>query len=96
MAPKPQYVHDLITSVRLLEDRVENLELDTENIETETGTLKDALEPLRRDVALINQQLAELTKRTEEWERRWWGIVTIMIGALLSLAAGLIVTLVRK
>jgi ABC-type phosphate transport system permease subunit len=36
------------------------------------------------------------TKKTEEWDRRRWGIVVLLAGTFLTSAAGLIVAWVKK
>jgi chromosome segregation ATPase len=61
-----------------------------------TDRLKDAVAEIRREAALTNQRLEALTKRMEEWERRWWALNLVLVGAVLSLASGLIVILVRR
>ena len=58
--------------------------------------LKDADAELRRENALTNHKVEALTKRLEEWERRWWALIFLLMGAVLTLASGLIVTLVRR
>jgi predicted nucleic acid-binding Zn-ribbon protein len=118
MPAKPQYIHDIDASVKLLtfgmddiRNRIAELsksldgaqqakhdlrpELHVE-LSTNNQALKDSLADLRHELALAKQQLADTNQRIEEWDRRWWGFVVVLIGALLSLASGLIVTLARK
>jgi hypothetical protein len=38
--------------------------------------------------------MSDQIKKTEEWDRRWWSIVALFVAALLSLASGLVVTIV--
>jgi len=54
------------------------------------------LAELRQQHALILQKLEVQQKRLEKWDTRLWGVVAITIGAVLSLAAGLIVALVKR
>lgn len=96
MPSKPQYVHDLITSVKLLEDQVRNLREESNDLGKKIDDLKETLDITRRDAAVTVKQVGEVRKRSDERENRWWGLILILIGALLSLASGLIVTLVRK
>ena len=51
---------------------------------------------LRQQNALLQQKLDEHLKRVEKWDTRFWGLIMVMVGALLSLSAGLIVVLVKK
>ncbi len=46
--------------------------------------------------AVLRQRFDDHLKRVETWSARLWALVSILIGAVLSLASGLIVTLVRK
>jgi len=57
---------------------------------------KDVIAEVRREAAVTNQKLEALSKRLDEWDRRLWGLVVLLIGAVLSLASGLIVVLVRR
>ncbi len=54
------------------------------------------LAELRQQHALLLQKLDEQQKRLEKWDTRLWGVVAITIGAVLSLAAGLIVALTKR
>jgi predicted RNase H-like nuclease (RuvC/YqgF family) len=51
---------------------------------------------LRQELALLRQQLADHLKRTEESDRRLWTMIGLVVGAVLALAANLIVAWVRK
>ena len=96
MPSKPQYAHELSSSVKLHEEQLRNLTHEATDLRTRQEALKDQVTDIRRDLAVVQQQLADQLRRIEEWDRRWWGLVTLLVGALLSLAAGLIVTLVKK
>lgn len=58
--------------------------------------LDQELAELRQQHALLLQKLDEQQKRLEKWDTRLWGVVAITIGAVLSLAAGLIVALTKR
>lgn len=58
--------------------------------------LKDGVAELRQELKLSQQALAEFSKRTDVWIGRAWALLMVLVGSLLSLAAGLIVTLARK
>jgi ribosomal protein L16 Arg81 hydroxylase len=98
--PRPDYYHDLNTNAEILKSRVKALEEGAEKRADELGkTLKeldDNNQQLSKEAAVLRQQMAEQTKRLDEWDRRLWGLVVVLIGAILSLASGLIVTLAKK
>ena len=94
MAARPQYVQELIAQVGLHEQQLDGLQdVTKDNIRVSEG-LKESLVQLRLEVAVINQKLAELTKRIEVWDGRIWSFVVLAIATLLSLASGLVVTVV--
>ena len=72
------------------------IELTVTETESPGRWPKTTVADLRRDMAVVQQQVAELTKRADEWDRRLWGLVAVAVGAALSLAAGLIVTLLKS
>jgi hypothetical protein len=54
------------------------------------------LAALRQENAVLRQLVQDHINQYQEWDRRRWGLITLLIGAVLSLASGLIVTLARK
>ena len=50
----------------------------------------------RQEIALLRQKLDDHLKRVEVWSGRLWALITVLIGAVLTLASGLIVTLAKK
>ena len=65
--------------------------------------LLDDLTAVRRELADARAEgqdrkrgVAELQRRADAADTRVWGLVTVRVGALLALAAGLIVALARK
>jgi len=55
-----------------------------------------AVAELRQENALLRQRLDDHLKRVETWSARLWTLVTVLVGAVLSLASGLIVILAKK
>ena len=51
---------------------------------------------LQKENALLRQRLDEHLTRVEKWDTRFWGLIVVLVGALLLLSAGLIVVLVKK
>ena len=66
----------------------------------ELTDLRRELAELRQETALLRQKIEDHLKRAETWDNRRWtvavGLVMAVLGAALSLASGLIVTLARK
>lgn len=56
----------------------------------------ETIAELRQENALLKQRLDDHLKRVETWAARLWTLVAVLVGAVLSLASGLIVTLARK
>jgi len=91
-------------------DRITEVERNTIVLQTEVIYLKQSLNDanilnreaesklteVRQEVAVLKQRLDEQTKRVEMWSNRLWGLISILIGAILALSSGLIVTLARK
>ena len=96
MPPKPNYYHELEALVRLLDERVEGLRHETGELKTAADDLRENMGKDRREMAISNERLETQIKRLDEWDRRLWGLVALVFGALLSLACGLIVTLATR
>ncbi len=69
---------------------------DDEKLLEEIKTLRVDLTEVQKDNALLRQRLDEHLTRVEKWDTRFWGLIVVLVGALLSLSAGLIVVLVKK
>ena len=62
-----------------------------------------ALATLDKENAVLRQSLAEQARRfddhvrrAEVWGQRWWALVPLLVGAVLTLCSGLVVALARK
>ena len=62
----------------------------------EIKSLRVDVTEMQKETALLRQRLDEHLKRVEKWDTRFWGLIVVLVGALLSLSAGLIVVLVKK
>jgi septal ring factor EnvC (AmiA/AmiB activator) len=71
-------------------------EKTTEELRTKILILEQDLNSVRQELKLSQHTLAEYSKRADVWLGRGWTVLTVLIGALLSLASGLIVTLARR
>ncbi len=67
--------------------------LDTQLLEAELlrsvariEQLERQIDPLRIENAVVKHEIAELKKAGDEWGRRLWGLVQILIGATVGAA----------
>lgn len=51
---------------------------------------------LRQENAVLKQLVQDHIAQYQEWDRRRWGLISLLIGAVFTLASGLIVTLAKK
>jgi chromosome segregation ATPase len=56
----------------------------------------EAVATLRQELAVLRQRFDDQARSHEVWANRAWGFFVVLIGAALSLASGLIVTLARR
>ena len=87
----------------VLEERVatgvtefKRLEMTDDKLLEEIKSLRVDVTEMQKETALLRQRLDEHLKRVEKWDTRFWGLIVVLVGALLSLSAGLIVVLVKK
>lgn len=85
-----------VRDVHLLKDRDERRVQDLDRLIAADAARQAEVATLRTENAVLKSRLDEQTKRFDTWAGRAWTLVTVLVGALLSLAAGLIVTLARK
>jgi type II secretory pathway component PulL len=85
-------------SERLVLARFENSELRAALAASEAKVVGLVADVARQDkeLALLRQQFDKHVKDVELWDGRRWGLLVVLVGAVLSLASGLIVTLARK
>lgn len=67
-----------------------------EKFRDEVIQLRSESADARQETALVKQLLQEHIKRFDLADSRRWALVILALGAIFSLATGLIVTLVRK
>lgn len=77
-------IHELELQITVLKERVESLN-------GEYAAVRD----LTKQVAVLQQQLGDMTKTRELWGQRGWAILTIGISAGVSLGAAILVALVN-
>ena len=75
-------IHELTVEIALLKERVETLRSEA------VPYLK-----MSTDIAVIQAQLAEMTKSKELWAQRGWAFLTVCVSSLLSLVVAILGTL---
>ncbi len=66
------------------------LALELNSLKERVATLQGEVEPIQqmaKQIAVIEHQLAEITKTKELWGQRGWMILTICLSALFSFLA---------
>ena len=91
-----EQVRELVQELKVLAERDENRRRELERITTKVDCMQVEIADLRRENAVLKQQLHDHVARYQEWERRRWSLIVLLVGAVLSLASGLIVTLAKK
>lgn len=62
----------------------------------DVAELKSETAHLRQENAVLKQQLQDHIKQVEVWDGRRWGLFVLLVGAVLSLSSGLVISLSRK
>jgi chromosome segregation ATPase len=97
MAQSPAERHREVTNtLSTLTERIDNVRNQIRDLHSFRDRSADDLNGLRRELDMLKQRLDDHLKRMEVWSGRLWALVVVLIGAVLSLASGLIVTLARK
>ena len=91
-----EQVNELATNQAVNNAREASIERDVAEVKALLEKQRYDVAELRQDNALLRQRLDEHLKRVEKWDTRFWGLIVVLVGALLSLSAGLIVVLVKK
>ena len=96
-------IHELRTELRVLVERDARREAELadrkvadEKRRQEIVELQKDLAASRQETAVLKQQLTDHVKQVEVWDGRRWAMFIVLIGAVLSLAAGLVVALAKK
>lgn len=89
-------LQELATQVSVLLERDVARTRELNDLNTLMQKERDERVRLQIENATLRQQLQDHIAQYQEWDRRRWGLIVMLIGAVLSLASGLIVTLARK
>lgn len=107
---QPERVRELEDNVRDLNSKSSALDALAEEFarqriaaDDKASAWVDKLASLDKENAVLKQTIAEQTRRFDEhvrraevWGQRWWALVPLLVGAVLSLCSALIVALARK
>jgi hypothetical protein len=95
---------EIAVSLATLTERLDNLrnqelgqlqkQLDEERA---AGRERDRqVSELRQENAVLKQLVQDHIAQYQEWDRRRWSLILALVGAVFTLASGLIVTLAKK
>ncbi len=97
MAKSPtEKISELRTEVEVLSERIEVQWREINTLTAEHKATSAKVQELSQELRLLVHRLDEHLERTEEWERRRWGLAGLLVGAILTFTANLIVALVRR
>ncbi len=97
MAKSPtELIRDLEKVVVALQQQLDHVGEKVEDGRPVHRDVERGLADVRQEVAILRQRLDDHLKRVEEWDRRRWMLYGLLIGAILSFVANLVVALVRK
>jgi uncharacterized coiled-coil DUF342 family protein len=91
-----QKIDELRVLATRLDERIENMRQADGRRDTGLEAVQESLAEVRESLAGLKQQTGELGRRVDRWSARGRSFISLLVGALLSLASGLIVTLARK
>jgi hypothetical protein len=91
-----EQIRELSIQVGILTERDATRRNEIDDLKAVVQKERDARVASDRENAALKQQLQDHIAQYQEWDRRRWGLIVMLIGAVLSLASGLIVTLARK
>lgn len=87
---------EITSTVGTITARIDELREEVGEQQSAREKLAEAVHELRRDVDLLKQRLEDHLKRVETWDSRRWALIVLLAGALLSLASGLVLLLLRR
>jgi hypothetical protein len=91
-----EQIRELTIEVEILRERDATRNRELDKLENDLNDERNARQRLEVEVSALKQQLQDHVKHTELSDARRWTLILALLGAALSLASGLIVTLARK
>ena len=89
-------LHEVELALRELRTTVDFLKDQAAGFAKLQEEFRDAVAALDKGNALLTQRLDDHVRRAEVWGQRWWALVPLLVGAVLTLCSGLVVALARK
>lgn len=97
MAKSPsEQLREIALELRTLRERDATRERDVVLLREEVVEERKARTSLEKENAVLKQLLQDHIKRVEVWDGRRWGLIVLLVGAVLSLSSGLVISLARK
>lgn len=97
MAKSPsEQLREIALELRTLRERDATRERDVVLLREEVAEERKARTSLEKENAVLKQQLQDHIKQVEVWDGRRWGLFVLLVGAVLSLSSGLVISLSRK
>jgi chromosome segregation ATPase len=98
-----EQIREMTVGLGVLEERVDTLLAEVKERRAADDKRRDEIADLRRELAavrqdnaVLRQQLQDHVAQYQEWDRRRWGLIVLLVGAVMSLTSGLVITLARK
>lgn len=91
-----ELIRELSNDVKVLLDRDRSRQSESERQNAQIEQLTRDLNAALKELAALRQRSDDEVRNRETWANRVWGLFVVLVGAVLSLASGLIVTLARK
>jgi hypothetical protein len=79
-----ELIRELSNLVHTLNERVDHLRGDLGRVEANHTKTAEAYAGLSTQLALLEQQVGDLRKASEEGGRRWWSLLPALVGALIG------------
>lgn len=86
----------LIERVKAEDAAIDALSKSLEKSDTLSDKLRDQLFALQTQIAVLQANFSDLNKRWDESDRRRWTVYGVMIAAVLTFAANLVLLVLRK
>jgi hypothetical protein len=91
-----EQIRELTVQVGILTERDETRQREINRLRDDLDREREERIRLQLENASLKQQLQDHIRQVELWDSRRWGLIVLLVGAVFSLASGLVVTLVRR
>jgi uncharacterized coiled-coil DUF342 family protein len=94
--PEPKYVQPLTTALERHNEQIATLRRESDELKERGDATREAVAELQKKVALVQQSIQQLRKDWDDWDRKRWILVGLVVGAVFSFVANLMLVLARK